>query len=418
MAPFRISEGARIAVAVSGGADSMALTLLLASWAEERAIRLTALTVDHQLRAAAGDEAREVAAWLAPLPHVTLRWEEGPQHLLRSGSAQKDAREARYGLMTDWCAAHGCTHLFVAHHADDQVETFLLRLSRGSGVDGLAARSPESNRAGIILARPLLAFTKAQLMETCGGQGQLWIEDPSNQNQASARVRFRDSQALLEREGLTRERLLATIGHLQRARAALDHAVGQLLDSGSWDEFAVFRLPLAPFLAAPEEIALRALARTLTSASGGQFGPRFESLAGLYSRLTTGPWSDASLHGCLVTRDGDQVVIAREPAAIDDECRLAAGAAVLWDGRFRLTLKATGGVDFTVARLPESAFRKDVLPEELMRVARIARGTIPALFDSKGVAAVPHVGYVRADVAAINGFGLGLTSILGGGAKL
>lgn len=415
---FRLQEGAHIAVAVSGGADSMALARLLAQWAETRAIQLTALTVDHQLRAAAGDEARQVGAWLAPLPHVTLRWEEGPGQLLRTGSAQKDAREARYRLMTDWCAAHGCTHLFVAHHADDQVETFLLRLSRGSGVDGLAAMSPETNRAGITVARPLLAFTKAQLVETCRALGQPWIEDPSNQNQASARVRFRDSQALLEREGLTRARLLATIGHLQRARAALDHAVGQLLDSGSWDEFAVFRLPLAPFLAAPEEIALRALARTLTSASGGQFGPRFESLTGLYARLTTGPWSDASLHGCLVTRDGDQIVIAREPAAIDDERRLAPGASVLWDGRFRITLKASSEIAFNVARLPENAFRKDVLPEELMQVARVTRGTIPALFDSKGVAAVPHVGYVRADVAAISGFSLGLISILGGGAKL
>lgn len=396
----------------------MALAGLLAQWAAPRGIHITALTVDHALRDAAADEARRVAAWLAPVPHVTLRWEEGSEHRALARSAQNAAREARYRLMTDWCAGHGCTHLFVAHHADDQVETFLLRLARGSGVDGLAAMAPESYRHGIVLARPLLDVAKAHLIETCCALGLSWIEDPSNQNQSSARVRFREARALLEREGLTRDRLLATVGHLQRARAALDHAVGKLLETGSWDAFGVFRLPLAEILAAPEEIGLRALARTLTAASGGHFGPRFESLTGLYSRLTTGPWRDASLHGCLISREDADVVFAREPAAIDDRRAIATGASIVWDGRFRLVLTADEDMTFTVAALPERAFPKDVAPDAYMSLSRALRGTIPALFDSKGVAVVPHVGYARADVAAIAGFSLVLTSILGGGAKL
>ena len=418
MAPFRVPDGARIAVAVSGGADSMALAGLLSRWAAPRRVHLSALTVDHGLRDAAVTEARQVAAWLTPTAHTILRWEEGARHRALARSAQSAAREARYRLMTDWCAVQACKHLFVAHHADDQVETFLLRLARGSGVDGLAAMSPETIRAGIAIARPLLGFTKAQLVETCRSFRQAWIEDPSNQSPASARVRFRESQALLEREGLTRDRLLATIGHLQRARAALDHAVAKLLDAGSWDDFGVFRLPLAELITAPEEIGLRALARTLTAASGGDFGPRFESLSGLYGRLTTGPWSDASLHGCLVSRDGEDVLITREAAAVTDETTLVPGVTCIWDGRFRLALKAPLGTAFTVARLPEQAFSKDTVLEGYLRLTRVLRGTIPALYDSTGVAAVPHVGYVRADVAAIDGFSLGLSSVFRGGAKL
>ena len=328
--------------------------------------------------------------------------------------------------MTDWCLANDCSHLFVAHHADDQVETFLLRLARGSGVDGLAAMALSSTRDGIIVARPLLGFTKAQLTATCRELDQPWIEDPSNQNPAGARVRFRQAQEILAREGLTRERLLATVGHLQRARAALDHAVGALLVRGSWDAFGVARLPVADLMTAPEEIALRALARLLSAAGGQVFGPRFESLARLHACLTAGPWSDATLHGCLISRDGGDLVISRELAQITEDKTLAGNTSVIWDGRFKITLaisRATEGPSpvFTVSRFAESKSEVPLLTGIPARV----RGALPALFDAMGLAAVPHADYVRPDVAALPGFSLGVISISApladaghGGAKL
>ena len=424
MAQFRLPLGACIAVAVSGGADSLALIRLLSPWARQRQIGVFGLTVDHQLRDAAAIEAAQVAAWLAPhhIPHVTLRWNDGPHARTLTRSAQSAAREARYRLMTDWCLANDCTHLFVAHHADDQVETFLLRLARGSGVDGLAAMAPASSRDGIVIARPLLGFTKAQLTAVCRELDQPWIEDPSNLSSASARVRFRQAREVLEREGLTRERLLATVGHLQRARAALDHAVAALLARGWWDKFGVARLPVADLLSAPEEIALRALARLLAAAGGQAFGPRFESLARLYGRLTAGPWSDATLHGCLITRDGADVVVAREPAQITDDKTLAGNTSVIWDGRYRLTLAVEGAAPvFTVSRFKDSKSEQPLLADLPARV----RGTLPALYDSAGLVAVPHAGYLRADIARLPGFSLGVASISapqadssGGDAKL
>src|SRR5690606_25207264 len=152
---------------------------------------------------------------------------------------------------------NGAGHLFLAHHADDQVETFLLRLARGSGVDGLAAMAPSSVRDGVIIARPLLAFPKAGLEATCRAAGQGWIEDPSNASEASGRVRFRKARALLESEGLTRERLLATVAHMQRSRAALEHMVSDLLAAiCARDDAGAARLAVAPLVGAPEEIAL------------------------------------------------------------------------------------------------------------------------------------------------------------------
>lgn len=415
MAPFRCAPGAKIAVAVSGGADSMALARLAAQWGQEREMAVVGVTVDHRLRDAAAGEAAQVSGWLAAhlIPHTVLRWDEGLEARALARSAQNAARDARYRLMTDWCAAQGCAHLLVAHHADDQVETFLLRLARGSGVDGLAAMAASLRRDGIIVARPLLGFTKAQLVATCQALGQPWIEDPSNGNPAGARVRFRQARQLLEREGLTRERLLATVGHLQRAKAALDYAVSALLDQAAWDAFGVARLPLAALLAAPEEIALRALARLLTAAGGQTYGPRFENLARLHAALTSGPWSDATLHGCMVSREGPMLVVAREPAHIDDEKILRGNGNVIWDARFNLTLAVDDpAATFTVSRLSS---RVTVLPESLREglaaIPSRVRESLPALFDSHGLAAVPHAGYIRADIAALPGFSLGVAYI-------
>lgn len=417
MAPLRLPLAARVAVAVSGGADSMALMRLLASWAGERQIVVHGLTVDHQLRDAAAAEAVQVGTWLGMhnIPHTILRWQDGPHERTLARSVQSAARAARYRLMTDWCAANDCSHLLVAHHADDQVETFLLRLARGSGVDGLAAMASSSVRDGIVVARPLLGFAKAQLVATCREMDQPWIEDPSNRNPASGRVRFRQAQAILEREGLTRARLLATVGHLQRARVALDHAVTALLARGSWDAYGGARLPVAELLEAPEEIALRALARLLASAGGQEYGPRFESLTRFYARFSAGPWADATLHGCLMSRDGPDLVISREPAQISDDKTLLGNSSVVWDGRFKLTLAVAGEAPvFTVSRFAAGRWSLALADSEQARLAGIparVRGTLPALFDSAGLAAVPHVAYMRADIAGLPGFGLGVTSI-------
>jgi len=415
MATYRLEPGSRIAVAVSGGADSMALARLLATWANERRIFLQGLTVDHRLRDAAADEARQVGAWLASLniPHEVLVWKQGEAHRALPGSAQSPAREARYDLMTAWCAKNDISHLFVAHHADDQVETFLLRLSRGSGVDGLAAMPAAFVRDGIVIARPLLAFSKAQMVATCQAQAQTWIEDPSNDNTASVRVRFRQSQEVLEREGLTRARLLATVGHLQRARAALDHAVAGLMDKVRWDDFAVARVPLADLLAAPEEIGLRALSRLLSSVGGQHFGPRFESLARLYAQMTAGPWSDATLHGCFIAREGEDIVIVREAGAVRDEQTLASQGWIIWDGRFKLTLSAVP-VTLQIRAVADHSDLDDDLRTLLGHISVRVRGTFPVAYDCGGVAAVPHVQYVRADIAAIPGFSLGMTRVSAG----
>lgn len=405
MAKFAIPRGAHLAVGVSGGADSMALLLLLRDWCAHHETSLTALTVDHCLRDESAAEAARVAAWCAGLgvAHTTLCWEEGAAQRGLTRSPQAAARTARYDLLTAWCRAHNHSHLCIAHHADDQVETFLLRLSRGSGVDGLAAMAALSQRDGIALIRPLLEFPKESLQTTLVAAGQSWIEDPSNQNRKSARVRFRQARALLAAEGLDDERLLATVGHLQRARKALESAVdGLLAGTCTWDAWGVARLDLPAFIAAPEEISLRALARILITASGATFGPRFERLQRLHAALCAGPWRDATLHGCHIARDGNAILICRESAAIDNECSVRSGETVTWDRRFRIEVPSGerdgDAMTFVVRRLSPDAWKQVTVAADVAHVPRLIRDSLPMLTDGQGLAAVPWAPYIRSDL--------------------
>lgn len=204
-----------LAVAVSGGPDSLGL-LLLAQAACSRGVR--ALTVDHGWRPESAAEAAAVARLCAArgIEHATLRWTGATP----AASRQAAARAARYRLLGDWCRASGVRHLATAHHADDQAETLLMRLARGAGVGGLSAIRPVRRlQGGIILLRPLLGRRKTELAAIVAAAGLTAADDPSNVDPRYDRTRAR---ALLAREAwLDPVRLAAAAGHLGDAEAAL-----------------------------------------------------------------------------------------------------------------------------------------------------------------------------------------------------
>ena len=239
-----------VVAACSGGADSMALTLLLQEWTRARGGSLTALTVDHRLgpnrrprpgrsRLGSGGAASRMRRWFA--------------RIRRSRETCRRRRaEHAIALLSSWCRERGVLHLVLAHHLEDQAETLLLRLARGSGVDGLAAMAPVSETPTVRLLRPLLTVPKARLGATLEAVGQPHVEDPSNESAAFRRVRLRHASSVLAREGLTAERLAATAARMARARAALDDAAARLLARAAalYPEGYAF-LDLAEFRAAP-----------------------------------------------------------------------------------------------------------------------------------------------------------------------
>jgi tRNA(Ile)-lysidine synthase len=280
-----------LAVAVSGGGDSMALAALLSGWCAARGISLLALTVDHGLRPESGKEARQVAKWVKAfgLKHRILNWEgEKPKTRI-----QEKAREARYDLMAQACRKAKITYLFLAHHGDDQMETFLFRLAKGSGLDGLSGMSALQHMEdfGIVLARPLLQVTHADLIATCEAHNIPWAEDPSNQKPEYARVRLRTARSVLVSEGLTPGRLAVTAARLGRAASAIDQLTEKQYKNCTENidpkriEINFFKLK-----SEPEEIVLRILKKSIEGVTGGR-GPalRLQRLEALTARILTDP---------------------------------------------------------------------------------------------------------------------------------
>ncbi len=253
-------------LAVSGGADSVALMHLASRWAQQhsRRTKLLVATVDHALRGGSRAEADWVGsqARALGLDHETLTWVGDKP----SSGIQDAAREARYRLLAARARSFdppGRVAIVTAHTEDDQAETLLMRLARGSGLDGLTAMS--DGRAlddQCVLLRPLLGVSGARLRATLRAAKLEWLEDPSNDADRFERVRLRKARAALAGVGLTNDKIALSARRLGRAQAALDAGVRALQEATRLDQhggaFASF--DHAGWLAAPEELRLRLLA--------------------------------------------------------------------------------------------------------------------------------------------------------------
>ena len=258
-----------IVLAVSGGPDSVALMWLMARWRRTlaRGPRLVAVTVDHGLRAEAAREARDVKhlARTLDLPHRTMRWTgDKPKTGLPAA-----ARDARYRLLAQAARAAGATHILTAHTRDDQAETLLMRLLRGSGIAGLAAMARESARDGVVLTRPLLNVPKSRLVATLNKAKVAFAEDPTNRDTALTRPRLRSLLPLLAEEGGDARGLARLASRLARANAAVEVLADgaerylALKDQTRRGGSDAKDFDAAAFAAMPEEIRLRLLMRAI-----------------------------------------------------------------------------------------------------------------------------------------------------------
>jgi len=384
-----------IAVALSGGSDSMALALLLADWAAAEGGRLTALTVDHGLRADSAAEATQVAGWMAArgIPHHILRWEG----VKPSSGLMAAAREARYRLLNGWCRREGVLHLVLAHQLEDQAATFIMRLRRGSGLDGLAGM-PEVVEGMPRLLRPLLGVSRTRLKALLVERGQGWIEDPSNRNPRFERTAAAAFVSGGNAVGLTAERLALAAGALLRARRALDDAICDCLaDCASLDGLGVAHVDIGPLMAASEEVRLRSIARLLRTVGGDPYTPRLERLERLVAALADGTLGRGrTLAGCRIVPEGNAGIrLFREAASIGPDMPLPSDD-FLWDRRFRITV--SGGVPLDGLMVGAVNAERAAAVRETTGwsgVRGAVRATLPAILDDKGLVAAPLLGYRR-----------------------
>lgn len=322
----------RLGVAVSGGGDSIALLHLLAPWAKARNVRLDTATVDHGLRP---DAKAEIAlacgqADALGLVHHTLTWDD-PK---RIGNLQGQARDARYRLLSDWARSRKLDAVCLAHTRDDQAETVLLRLARGSGVDGLAAMGARRHRSGVIWLRPMLDLARADLRAWLRARDIPWCEDPSNTDPRFDRVRARTALAALAPIGVDAKGLVATAHAMARAQEALGRRATEIANRGAvgFDDGDAM-LDLVALGEIDAETRLRLLAEALRWVSAADYRPRLAALEAVWDKVAGG--SGATLHGCALIPRGPALRICREYNAVRD-CRAALGN--LWDGRWIFTL--------------------------------------------------------------------------------
>lgn len=228
-----LAPDARLALAVSGGPDSMAMLALAAA---AYAGRVIAATFDHRLRESSADEAQMVGAACAAIgvPHRTLL----PAEPIARSSMQARARESRYAALAAWAASEHAQVLLTAHHADDQAETLLMRLNRASGIAGLAAIRPWRSEAAVTILRPLLGWRRTDLRAIVSASGLPFVDDPSNHDLRHDRARIR--AMLAATPALDPVALAAAAHYLGEAEEVLTGQIGTL-----WHER--WRGPERPF---------------------------------------------------------------------------------------------------------------------------------------------------------------------------
>lgn len=273
-----IGPGERVGIAVSGGPDSLALLLLAA---HSRPGLIEAATVDHRLRPESATEAEQVATICGALgvPHQTLRarWDPPP-----TANLQARARDERYALLSIWAEKHELAAVATAHHADDQAETLLMRLSRGSGIGGLSgARRSRALTGNARLVRPLLTWRKAELSDIINTSGLAAIDDPANFDHRHDRARVR--RFLDGQDWLDPARLAASAAHLREASDALDWVTAQLVRERMVARGDALEIDSSGL---PQELKRRLLL-VLFDRLGGPI-PRGPDLAAALERLSTG----------------------------------------------------------------------------------------------------------------------------------
>jgi len=378
--PFETSPV--VAIAISGGRDSMALVLLAHAWVSAKGGRVVAVTVDHGLRPESADEADQVAAWMVEqgIEHHILSWKgEKPK-----AGIQEAARIARYGLMETFCREQSILHLLLGHHHDDQQETHQIRAARGSGPDGLAAMASVVETRFLRLLRPLLGFTREEITATLEAFGQDWVDDPSNKDQKYAR-------SALRMRGLGEAP--HDLGSFRRDREKREDDTAHLLacstrlDPTGYAEIKVDGLT-------PQQLK-SVLIRAVTTIGGGLYGPRSERMSRLVEGAVNGGagWR-ATLGRCVVSLRQGKILVCRENRNLPHHKEIEAGEIVFWDRRFKIKSHKSGRITM-LGTEGLAQIKADGL--ELTGISRAAVVVLPAFWDEKGLLAAPLLGYIRGE---------------------
>lgn len=374
-------------VATSGGADSLALLLLASKLAQLKGGRVIALTVDHGLRPESKNEVRWLQQWTQEkgIEHIILEW----QGVKPTSRLQEKARNARYHLLINWCKTNHMSSLLLGHHQQDQEETFWLRLSSGSGLEGLSGIKKQVSREGITFLRPLLAFSKERLKATLINEKQTWIEDPSNSNQRFFRGRLR---TFLEKEGLSSQRLTHIMEKLQVDADFINSSLQKTLNTTVFlHNPGYITLERKAFEDLHPALVKRLLSLLMQWFSGAFYPPRSTQINTILNKINS--FSSFTVGGIYWVPQQTQISLFREVAVIKENFSLSLlQEETLWDQRFWIDPHIKDHVPEEVVLAPLRSipsFKKNIASS----IPSSAWPSLPTLWIKEKIVSIPHLCY-------------------------
>jgi tRNA(Ile)-lysidine synthase len=391
---LRESMPKKIAIAVSGGVDSIALLYLVSIWALEVDVKLSIFIVNHNLRKEASEEVAYVKSVAKKLGcnFFELSWNCGDNKI----ALQERARQGRYDLMSDKCHELGIETLLTAHHLDDMLETYLMRVNKKSGTFGLSsAHSFFYNNVRVL--RPLFNFSKTDLVEYLQSKNIQWREDATNKSNLYERNRTRKQIALLTR---AQKDVLKHKVQITNERAALlnKELLAVMAESLQINNYGFAGIDIIKLKEACLDIQIQMLNYVLTIIGGKNTVPRFRSIEKLSSKLEFGEKINCSLHGCVVKEINNTLWIFREKAAIRDSLEKLS-LSQYWDNRFAIPIKEPSIGNY-IGRLSFDEYISIKEKIDLKSLAEISDNnhklilfTLPVIKNVEKVVAIPHIYY-------------------------
>ena len=377
----------KFAIAVSGGSDSLALSILAKLYSLEQSSDFATLIVDHGLRKESANEAKQTFKNLKKnnikAEILTYRGTKFTSNI------QKKARDLRYDLFQKYCKKNKIKFLILAHHQDDLIENFYIRLIRGSGIKGLTSLQHifEYNK-NFYLLRPLLNLNKEELSSVTKKSYSSWIEDPSNKNDKFLRVRIRKMQTKLQKEGFDPKRIIKTIENLNTAKDSLDFYIFK-----SEKKYLNFykegyaTLKSSIFNNEAQEVIFRVIIKAIHFISGEYYPPRSDSLKSLMKNLSVKSFKSSTLGGCLIEKNKNIISFFREDRNVAVENLNKKKQRINWDDRFLVYKNFDNQQKFIVKKLGNSGIdylKKNKFISSLDKIPVQAKKTLPSFWNHKG----------------------------------
>lgn len=377
----------KFAIAVSGGSDSLALSVLAKLYSLENDNDFIALIIDHKLRKESADEAKQTYKNLTQnkIKAKILNY-RGEKF---SSNVQKKARDLRYDLFEKYCAKNKIKFLILAHHQDDLIENFYIRLIRGSGIKGLTSlKNVFEYSKNFHLLRPLLNFNKEELLNITKKSYSSWVEDRSNKNDKFLRVRIRKMQYKLQKEGFDPKRIIKTIENLNTAKDSLEFYIFK-----SEKKYLKFykegyaKLKSSIFNNEAQEVIFRVIIKAIHFVSGEYYPPRSDSLKTLMKNLSTKSFKSSTLGGCLIKKDKSIISFFREDRNIVSETLNKIKKKISWDDRFLVYNNFNNKEKFVVKKLGDQGIeylKKNKFKDCENKIPPHAKKTLPSFWNNKG----------------------------------